>query len=316
MSAGNRMSEKDEIAKDTAGGKRPEGANPTDTNAEGANLKGSTGVQIEPRLTESSFAASFRPLQPEKAGDPPPAAPDASAAGGATSSAEGTSAPAAGASAPAAGAETREAETKHPDTPDVHTDEAAAEKVAATSDQASASGAAVSDADFSIEAQLRATEEALEATQKERDALHDKYLRAHAEMENFKKRSRRTQQEQLRYAQLPLLSDLLSVIDHLELALQHGKQQTETLPKSVKGLLAGVEMVRNDFLDRCQKHGLKRIETEHGVSFDPHLHEAVASVESAELPDNRVVAVFQAGYHLHDRVLRPARVSVSGKTQN
>ncbi|MFI5401302.1 MAG: nucleotide exchange factor GrpE [SAR324 cluster bacterium] len=137
----------------------------------------------------------------------------------------------------------------------------------------------------------------------------DANLRLQAEFENFKKRMFKEQAEQLKYAQLPLLRELTQAMDNLERALTHIRTQGSA---EAKGLAGGIEMVAKQLGDTFERFGMVRLKTE-GADFDPTRHEAVSVVETDRVPDNRVLQEFQAGYVLHDRVVRPAMVSVAKK---
>jgi molecular chaperone GrpE len=137
----------------------------------------------------------------------------------------------------------------------------------------------------------------------------DSQLRLQAEFENYKKRIMKEQSDQLKYAQLPLLKDLTQAMDNLERALGHIRSQGSA---EAKGLAGGIEMVAKQMADTFERYGLTRVKTQ-GVPFDPTRHEAVSVVETDQVPENHVLQEFQAGYVLHDRVVRPAMVSVSKK---
>jgi len=137
----------------------------------------------------------------------------------------------------------------------------------------------------------------------------DQHLRLQAEFENFKKRMYKEQAEQLKYAQLPLLKELTQAMDNLERALAHIHSQGSAEAKALAG---GIEMVAKQMGDTFEKFGMVRVKTQ-GASFDPTRHEAVSVVETDQVPDNHVLQEFQAGYVLHDRVVRPAMVSVAKK---
>jgi molecular chaperone GrpE len=137
---------------------------------------------------------------------------------------------------------------------------------------------------------------------------YDKYLRLQAEFENFKKRMLREQSEQLKFAQLPLLRDLTAVMDDLERALQHGRGEKV----DSAAVISGVEMVAKQMGDTFQKYGMVRVSAAK-LPFDPAMHQAVGVVETNELPENHVIEEFRPGYVLHERVVRPAMVSVSRK---
>lgn len=159
---------------------------------------------------------------------------------------------------------------------------------AATGDEAS------SDSDLRI-AQLSA--DLQEAQQR--------VLRVQADLENYRKRVRREMEDERRFAALPLLRDLLPVIDNLNRAIG-----SVTPDESAAGLLAGVKMVEQQLRTVLQNHHCEAINAE-GEPFDPMRHEAIGQQPSAEHPHGTVLLVAQTGYRLHDRVIRPSQVIVS-----
>lgn len=167
------------------------------------------------------------------------------------------------------------------------------------------SRAASSGAEEEIES-LRARVRELEL---ELEEARKAYLYERAELENFKKRMQREQHELLRYATEPLVRDLLPVVDSLERALLHAKAGEQSI-------IEGVQLTLKMFLDALQRHGVSRVEAA-GEVFDPTRHEAVAHLESEEHAANQVIEQHQVGYMLHDRLVRPALVSVSrGRTNS
>lgn len=134
-------------------------------------------------------------------------------------------------------------------------------------------------------------------------ANYDRLLRERAELENFKKRIQREKAEALHFASEPLIRELLPIVDNLERALEHGSTNGESV-------LEGVRMVLKSLLDVLDRHGVKRIEAL-GQPFDPAHHQAMTQVESAEHAPNLVIAQHHSGYLLHDRLIRPALVTVS-----
>ena len=145
----------------------------------------------------------------------------------------------------------------------------------------------------------------LEAKTAEVLALNDKYLRLAAEFENFKRRAQRDQHDAIRFANEKLLKDLLPIVDNLERAIQCGCEQSTS-----EGLLEGVELTQKQFLETLEKLEVKQISSV-GEVFDPTRHQAVAQVESETAEPNTVVEEFQKGYFLHERILRPAMVTVA-----
>jgi molecular chaperone GrpE len=135
----------------------------------------------------------------------------------------------------------------------------------------------------------------------------DLFMRERAETENFKKRMQRDKNDALRFAVEPLARDLLPVIDGLERAVEHAASGGNGQP-----LLEGVRLVLKNALDVLERHGVTRLEANSGA-FDPSRHEAVMQVPDARRQPNQIVEQFEPGYILHERLIRPAKVSVSTK---
>jgi molecular chaperone GrpE len=146
-----------------------------------------------------------------------------------------------------------------------------------------------------------------EEKMKEIDEPNEQFLRLQAEFENFRRRSLKEKQESFKFGHQNLVKDLLSAVDNLERALEHGAQKAGA---EVQGILDGVELVHREVLGALAKHGVKEIEAE-GAIFDPADHEAMGQVPNADVPPNTVLQVLQKGYVIHDLMLRPARVIVS-----
>lgn len=134
---------------------------------------------------------------------------------------------------------------------------------------------------------------------------NNEVLKAQAEFENFRKRMRREMEEESRYASLPLIKELLPVIDNLERATQAAEQTGNAGP-----LLDGVKMVIGQFDAALAKSGCQKIEAL-GQEFDPHLHMALMQEPSSEHAAGHVSRVLQSGFKMHDRIVRPAQVFVS-----
>jgi molecular chaperone GrpE len=145
------------------------------------------------------------------------------------------------------------------------------------------------------------------SAQEELQIYQDKYIRLAAEFENYKRRAQRDQSDAIRYANESLLKNLLSTIDNLERAIQCGKDAGAS-----GSLLEGVELTHKQFLETVEKLGVRQVSST-GSLFDPNMHQAVAQVESETAEPNTVVEEFQKGYFLHDRILRPAMVTVAKK---
>lgn len=146
---------------------------------------------------------------------------------------------------------------------------------------------------------------AVQLLQGELEETRQRMLRAQADLENYRKRALRELEEERRYANLPLLRDLLPVWDNVHRAVQAAEKAPDTA-----GLVAGFKMVAQQLAGVFSRHHCTRIEAL-GQAFDPHQHAAICQQPSAEHPANTVVSVAQDGFQLHDRVIRPAQVIVS-----
>lgn len=150
------------------------------------------------------------------------------------------------------------------------------------------------------------TQSAAETTvEDELKSERDRYLRLAAEFENYKKRVQRDLEDYRKYANERLLKELLPVLDNLQRALQHGRHGG-----NASGVLQGVELVSKKLEEVFSRFGLRPIASV-GLPFDPAVHQAVATVESRGQAPNTVVEEYEKGYYLHDRVLRPATVTVT-----
>ena len=132
--------------------------------------------------------------------------------------------------------------------------------------------------------------------------LRDQLVRKQAEFENFRKRTEKEKQDGLQYALFTAMKELLPVLDGFERAL--ASQGTGG------DFRKGVELIHQQFASALQKLGVKPVESK-GHPFDPHLHEAVATVVTNEVPEHQIVDEMQRGYFLKDRLLRPAMVRVA-----
>jgi molecular chaperone GrpE len=139
----------------------------------------------------------------------------------------------------------------------------------------------------------------------ELDHAKDRALRCQAELDNYRKRMMREMESERRYANLPLLRDVLPVLDNVRRAIEAAESSPDPA-----GLLEGFRMVRRQLEDVLRRHHCLEIEALH-APFDPHLHEAIAQQPSEEHPPHTVILVTQPGYRLHDRVVRPSQVIVS-----
>jgi molecular chaperone GrpE len=145
-------------------------------------------------------------------------------------------------------------------------------------------------------------EESLRAAELLAAEHHDAWLRAKAETENLRRRAQEDVSKAHKFAAEKIASELLAVKDSLEAALAVQEQ-------TVEALKAGVELTLKQLATAFEKSSVKELNPL-GEKFDPHYHQAIAMVD-AEQEANTVVSVLQKGYALHDRILRPALVTVA-----
>ncbi len=159
-------------------------------------------------------------------------------------------------------------------------------------------------------AEVEKLSKALEQKATEAAEAHDRYLRTYADFENYRKRMQRDLADFKKYANEQMARELLSVVDHLGLAVQHASEAGET----AEGLRQGVELVYKQFRDVLEKFGISSFSAS-GEPFDPSKHDAIMQEVTDAVPENTVLKVLQEGYVYHDKVLRHAKVSVSKKAQ-
>jgi molecular chaperone GrpE len=133
----------------------------------------------------------------------------------------------------------------------------------------------------------------------------DRALRAQAENDNVRKRMKREMDDDRKYAAIPLLGELLPVVDNVTRAVEAAEKTHAESP-----VVEGFKMVAQQLGTVLERHNCVRIPALH-KPFDPHLHQAIAQQPTSDFPPNTVVGVAQEGYQVHDRVLRPAQVIVS-----
>ncbi len=153
---------------------------------------------------------------------------------------------------------------------------------------------------------LEALKAELAASRDEVEQHKEQYLRTRAEMENFRRRMQREKEELSKFANESILREILPVIDNLERAVCHARENEA----DASSLLDGVEMTLSQFQKVLEKFNVIPVDA-HGKPFDPACHEAMGQQENSECEPNTVVQVLQSGYMLNDRLLRPALVMVS-----
>ncbi|MCR8631451.1 nucleotide exchange factor GrpE [Paenibacillus radicis (ex Xue et al. 2023)] len=154
-------------------------------------------------------------------------------------------------------------------------------------------------------AQEQASEQELEQLRKESEENYQRYLRAQADFDNFRRRTRLEKEEFAKYASMKVIEQLLPVLDNLERALNAGQEG-----KDYEALHKGVDMISRQLDQALANEGLQAMESV-GQPFNPEFHQAIMQVESEEHEEGIVVEEIQKGYLLKDKVLRPAMVKVS-----
>ena len=147
---------------------------------------------------------------------------------------------------------------------------------------------------------------AADPAKKEAADAQDRYLRAMADLENFRRRTIREKEDLRLFAASRVLEDMLPVIDNLALAQNAARQPNADL----KTLVGGIDLVGQQLKSALAAHGLKEINPV-GQPFDPHQHEALSHESSDKVPEEHVLTVVRAGFSLNGRLLRPAGVIVS-----
>ncbi len=151
----------------------------------------------------------------------------------------------------------------------------------------------------------KSDENILEKAVKESQDNRDRWLRAVADLENFKKRSMHEKTRLLKYKEEDILRELLPVVDNLERALTHGGKESKADP-----VTDGVKMVLGMFEEVLKKYGCTEIDSL-GKAFDPKVHEAIAQEPVNNVEPNTVTRQLEKGYLYKDKLLRPAKVIVS-----
>ena len=151
--------------------------------------------------------------------------------------------------------------------------------------------------------------EKLREKEEEVKAIYDRLLRTQAEFENYKKRTEKEKSDLLKYANEEIIKELIHTVDNLEIAIKHASESTHS-----EGITEGIEIILKQLLKSLERFGVRGF-VSIGEKFDPNRHEAVVQVESVEHEPNTIIEESQKGYFLHDRLLRPALVTVTKKPQ-
>lgn len=156
-------------------------------------------------------------------------------------------------------------------------------------------------------ADLQAQIETLKA---ENADLQDKLLRSFAEMENLRRRTEREKADNAKYAISEFARDVIGIGDNLRRAIEAVPKDAASSDPALKTLIEGVEVTERELFKVLERHGITRFDPK-GEKFDPHIHDAMMRMETADQPPDTIVQVIHAGYMIGERVLRPAAVIVA-----
>ena len=157
-------------------------------------------------------------------------------------------------------------------------------------------------------------EQTVENQNKEIKELKDQLLRSLAESENLRKRTIKEIADAKKYSHISFVRDLVSSVDNLQRALEAVPDDKSQLSEPIKNLVIGLEIVEKEILNTFEKHSLIQINPI-GEKFDYNLHQAMFEVPTNEKEPGYVVEVSQKGFLLHDRLVRPAMVGISKKSE-
>jgi len=160
-----------------------------------------------------------------------------------------------------------------------------------------------------IVSEVDSLKEALVKKETEARDNYERYLRAVAELDNYRKRAVREKADVIKYGKEDIIKDILPFLDSLDRALEHA-QTTDA-----KAFVDGIALMQDQLLCCLKKHGVERIESA-GMDFDPNFHEALMQQDSAQHEENKVVSEMEKGYLLNGRLIRPSRVCVCKKAKD
>lgn len=160
--------------------------------------------------------------------------------------------------------------------------------------------------DTAVDVELSGMQAQIEELTAALAGAQEQTLRAHAEAQNIRRRAEADVEKAHKYGQEKLVSDLLPVVDNLERALASINAEDEGL----KAVIEGIELTLKSFNDTLARHQVIAINPV-GEPFDPQLHQAMTMIDNPEVEPNTVIDVFQKGYTLHGRLVRPAMVVVA-----
>ena len=160
-------------------------------------------------------------------------------------------------------------------------------------------------AELSPAERIAELEAALAAKEAEAQENWNKFLRERADLENFRKRTQKEKEEILKYGNESLLQEILPAVDNMERALAHVEGDCQD------AVITGIRLTLDMLLAALKKFGVTPVSAERGTPFDPAVHQAMGQSECPDQAANTIVEVYQKGYLLNERLLRPAMVTVA-----
>ena len=161
-----------------------------------------------------------------------------------------------------------------------------------------------------LDEQVSRLKSALETAQQEAANNLDASLRAQAEMANFRRRTDEDRINNAKYSNSRLISNILPVLEELDLAISHTESSAENNVNSNGQLLEGIKLIQRKLTGVLESEGVVAIEAV-GLMFNPLEHEAVGTEETTEIDAGYVTEILRPGFRLHDRIIRPAQVMVA-----
>lgn len=152
---------------------------------------------------------------------------------------------------------------------------------------------------------IEITKEEVEAINKKAQEAEEKFLRAQADLINYRKRKDEEVLKQLKYANEDLVLEILPILDNFERAIKMGEENNDA------NFISGIKMVYESLTKALEKFGVKEIESL-DKPFDPAYHQAVMKESNNDKAKEIILEVYQKGYVLKDKVIRPAMVKVNG----
>lgn len=160
--------------------------------------------------------------------------------------------------------------------------------------------------EFEIGDPVRELEARLSEVEADRDEMESRWKRSMADFQNFQRRAQINEREARAYATADVVRSLLMALDHFDLALGQDPDKT-----SSEQIIEGVRVIRGEILRALGQHGVALIEPKPNDPFDPSLHEAMMKREAEGVEPGHVVELYQPGYAMGERVVRPAKVAVA-----